>query len=119
MNQLQLFEAETLLEGEALLEYKAKLYTVKQFIHSCSNRGLIRNAIENGEKEEARKWVIDTCRTFGLGSSKGYTFNGYSGKVIISYHDKEGKKQEFSCTYNHLFNFLLENYKEAKQSKTE
>lgn len=117
MDQLGLFEADELLEGNDLLEYNAKLYTVNRFIHTCSNRDFTKNAIEKRDYEEARKWFFDTCKKFGFSSPQSYSFNGYGGKAIIRYYDKENNEKNIKCSFNELFNFLIENYQEAVQLK--
>lgn len=111
--QMSLFSAEELLEGQNLLEHEAKLYVLKVILRSCSNRKRIREALNDGDVDEARKWFADSFRTFGFASPRSYSFRSYRDTATIRYYH-EGVAHEFEEKLNPLFRFLLENYSTVK-----
>lgn len=112
--QMSLFSAEELLDGQDLLEYNAKLHVLKVILRSCSNRQLIREALSEGDIDEARKWFADSFRTFGFMFPDSYSFTSYRDTATIRYYD-EGVACKFEVKLNPLFDFLLEYYLTVKE----
>lgn len=112
--QMSLFSAEELLGGQGLLEHEAKLHVLKVILRSCSNRELIKGALDEGDVDEARKWFADSFRTFGFMFPNSYSFTSYRDTATIRYY-YEGEAYEFEEKLNPLFDFLLENYSTVKE----